>query len=98
MPAAAVCIHDFAAELPGYTTCGTEATAAPGNCSRIRDGWPDTTADEPPPDMLPYVEVRVCYQFTTLFNLVDLSLPMNAGISVGEVWLQRDRTFTVAAY
>jgi hypothetical protein len=31
-------------------------------------------------------------------NLTDLSLPFGAGLSLGDVWLQKDRTFTVADY
>jgi len=46
---------------------------------------------------LAYVEVRTCYQFTTLFNL-HISLPMSAGLSLGDIWLQRDREFVVGDY
>ena len=44
-----------------------------------------------------YVEVRTCYRFTTLFNL-NLALPINTGLSLGEIYLQRHATFTVADY
>jgi hypothetical protein len=47
---------------------------------------------------LPHVEVRTCYRFTTLFNLTDLSLPFGNGLSIGEIWLQKDRSFAVASY
>ena len=40
------------------------------------------------------VEVRVCYQFTTLFNL-HVSLPMNAGLNLGDVWIERTRYFVL---
>ena len=33
------------------------------------------------------VQVPLCYRFTTLFNL-DSSLPMEAGLSLGELWLR----------
>ena len=38
------------------------------------------------------VEVRVCYQFTTLLNL-HVSLPMNAGLNLGDIWIERTRYF-----
>jgi hypothetical protein len=44
------------------------------------------------------VEVRVCYRFTTLFNLTNLELPFGWGVSLGEVYLERDRQFVVANY
>src|SRR5687767_10433369 len=63
MPAAAVCIHDDDAALPGYAGggwCGKESPAAPGECTQIKALWsPGKVANA-----LPYVEVRICYQFT----------------------------------
>ena len=41
-----------------------------------------------------YVEVRTCYKFETLFHL-NLSLPMNAGLAIGDSWLERSRIFVV---
>jgi hypothetical protein len=40
------------------------------------------------------VEVAVCYQFSTLFNL-NLALPLNAGLSLGDVFMERTRSFVV---
>ena len=45
-----------------------------------------------------YVEVRICYRFTTLINIEDMQLPLGWDISVGEVYLQKDRAFTVGWY
>ena len=96
MPATAVCLHDAATELAGYgNRCGQEAGAAPAECSQIHSTWPATA---PSGDMLPWVEVRVCYRFTTLINLNDVNLPFGSGLSLGDVWLQRTRVFTVADY
>jgi hypothetical protein len=96
MPTTAVCIHDVAAELVNYGSgCGAGAGAAPGGCTRLHAAWPATA---PATTELPWVEVRSCYQFTTLFNLQGLSLPFESGLSLGDIWLQRDRTFTVADY
>ncbi len=47
---------------------------------------------------LPHVEVRACYRFTTLFNLTDFSLPFGWSLSLGEVWLEKNRWFAVASY
>lgn len=96
MPVAAVCIHDFASELAAYgSMCGAGAGAAPPECTAMHAPWPPT---EPLVGNLPWVEVRVCYRFTTLLDLTDLRLPFGWGLSLGEVWLQRDRSFTVADY
>ncbi len=99
MPVIAVCVHDTAL---GDTGCGTTTQAVPAACSSIA-GWssPDPADTAPVLDgasaPLPYVEVRTCYRFTTLFNL-HLSLPFSAGLDLGDVWLQRDRMFTVGDY
>jgi hypothetical protein len=96
MPVAAVCIHDSSLELSDYgSRCGQGASAAPEECTLLHDAWPAT---EPATDQLPWVEVRVCYRFTTLFNLQDLQLPFGWGLTLGDMWLQRDRSFTVADY
>jgi hypothetical protein len=95
MPVAAACIHDFAAELPGYAQCGQGASAAPAECTAMHASWP---ADEPATGTLPYVEVRVCYRFKTLFNIDGLQLPLGSGISIGDIYLERTRVFTVADY
>jgi hypothetical protein len=96
MPAAAVCVHDFAAELAAYgSRCGQGASAAPAECAAMHASWPPT---EPLAGNLPWVEVRVCYRFTTLLDLTDLNLPLGWNLSLGEVWLERTRSFTVADY
>ena len=45
-----------------------------------------------------YIEVRICYQFTTLINFDEVQLPLGWGISVGEIWLEKDRVFGVGYY
>jgi hypothetical protein len=106
MPVAAVCIHDIPADpadlspppFGGDPACGGEAGAAPqpGCSGFVGEAWDPTKVGGS--DALAYVEVRVCYRFTTLINLSNLDLPFGWGISVGEIWLQRDRSFTVADY
>jgi len=96
MPAAGICIHDTAAELSNYgARCGSGASGAPTECTALHSAWPTTA---PVTGQLPWVEVRACYRFTTLINLTNLSLPFGWGLSLGDVWLQKDRTFTVADY
>lgn len=96
MPVAAVCVHDVAGELVAYgSMCGQGAASAPPACAAMHGSWPLT---EPLPGALPWVEVRVCYRFTTLFDLSDLDLPLGWSLSLGEVWLERTRVFTVADY
>lgn len=96
MPAAAVCIHDDAVELTNYgPRCGAGASAAPPDCTGLHAPWPATA---PATGQLPWVEVRACYQFTTLFNLQSFRLPFGAELSLGTIWLQRDRNFAVADY
>lgn len=96
MPLTAVCIHDGVD--PG---CGSEADPSLTQCSAVNGGW-NPANNGPllgsPPTSLPYVEVRLCYQFTTLFNLGNMELPFGWSLSLGDIWLQRDREFTVANY
>jgi hypothetical protein len=98
MPLAAVCIHDDVDPL-----CGSEADPSVPECTGVNGAWPGgNTNNGPalgtPPTALPYVEVRVCYRFTTLLYLGDLDLPLGWSLSLGDIWLQRDREFTVANY
>jgi hypothetical protein len=101
MPLTAVCIHDDFDPI-----CGDEADPSLSNCTSVsgtgvNDGWGNDNlgpALGSPPVALPYVEVRVCYRFTTLLNLGKLELPFGWSLSLGDIWLQRDREFTVANY
>jgi hypothetical protein len=96
MPAAAVCVHD---QTGGDVGCGSEATTAPPECTQLRDGWPNPAPVPVPTDQLGYVEVRVCYHFTILFpELQDLKLPFGWGLSLGDVYLQKSRAFTIGCY
>lgn len=93
-PLAAVCVHDGADPI-----CGSEAGSL-ANCPRLIGAWDATNAGAAPSGApaLPYVEVRVCHEFTTLFNLTNLDLPFGWSISLGTIYLERDRAFTVACY
>lgn len=96
MPYVGVCVHDAAAA----DDCDAEksSSALPPECSVITQASNPAIEQTSPSPALPYVEVRVCYRFTTLLNLSDLQLPMGWSLSLGDVWLQRDRTFVAGLY
>ena len=89
-----VCVHD-ADSLDPICDGSPAAGYSDGlpNCTGMSGGW-STAEDSQNHD---YVEVRLCYHFTTLFNL-HLSLPFGAGIGVGDIYVQRSAVFTVADY
>lgn len=93
----ATCIHDAAMA----DVCGSESSVAPADCTAM-SGWSPGiqgggSAGSVGP--LPYVEVRVCYQFKTIIPVLrDLQLPFGWGLSLGDIWLQKGRQFTVACY
>jgi hypothetical protein len=105
MPVIAVCVHDVAAADPNCGLTGSSnipAQSVPASCTKI-SGWTSPTPSDAAPaplstEPLPYVEVRICYRFTTLFNLTNIRLGLGSGLSLGEVWLQRDREFVVGDY
>jgi hypothetical protein len=95
LPVTAVCVHDGSDPV-----CGTESSGAPPECDGIGAAWNPANNGAAPlgATPLPYVEVRLCYRFTTLLNLTDLRLPFGWGLSLGEIWLERDREFAAANY
>ncbi len=100
MPVIMTCIHNRDPGDPdthGDTKCGDTAFGAtiPPQCTGLLDppsNLMDPESDGVPADAAgsPYVEVRLCYRFQTLFDFQFLQL--------GDIWLQRSRTFTVAYY
>lgn len=96
LPLTAVCIHDDVDPV-----CGSERDASVTQCTGVNGAWNSANVGPAlgtPPVSLPYVEVRVCYRFTTLLYLGNLDLPLGWSLSLGDIWLQRDREFTVANY
>jgi hypothetical protein len=94
MPAIRVCVHDGQDPLCGTAIAGFASTGT--GCQHLDDPWSNSYGDaQTAPDTASFaVEVRICYQFTTLFNL-RFALPMNTGLSLGEVWLERTRSFVI---
>jgi hypothetical protein len=88
------CIHDNLDTECGNPIPGFDG-AVPAECSDTAAGtapaWSNTSGGELGSH---WVEVRVCYHFTTLFTL-QLALPFNAGLSLGDVYLQKTRSFVV---
>jgi len=97
MPLSAVCVHD--ADLGDAADCGEPSGAVPADCTQLLEPW--TAANEQTVGtgpFLPYVEVRICYRFTTLMNLADLGMPLGWSLTIGDIWLQRDRAFVAGDY
>lgn len=93
MPVMRVCIHDgqdpqCGKPIPGF------GSAIPVECTAVADLADHPNNASPGEPASHTVEVRLCYRFTTLFNL-HLALPFNWGLSLGDVWLQRTREFAV---
>ncbi len=86
-----VCVHDSA-----DTQCSTPPTgyggAPPTGACPSLDALMDNTVLRPEASY--FVEVRTCYKFETIFSL-DVALPMNTGIRLGDRWIERSRTFVV---
>lgn len=83
MPLIRVCVHDGV-----DPHCASEAFSAtiPAACTEMANAMTNSrgTSSER------WVEIRVCYRFT---SLVDLPL-----VSFGTFWLQRTRTFAIPCY
>lgn len=99
MPATAVCIHDASGADPAG--CGAGGSSAPGECTALHGAWNAGNVGPPASGgraALAYVEVRTCYRFRTLVPLSGFDLPFGWGLDLGDVFLQRTRTFSVACY
>jgi hypothetical protein len=84
MPVIAVCVQDGDVG-PGF------AGTVPAECEGIADTWMAASGGLTGSHS---VEVRVCYRFSTLFNL-HINLPFGWGLSLGDVYLERSRAFVV---
>lgn len=89
-----VCVHDGTDPRCGIPIAGM-ADAVPSSCDALSamaaPPWTSTSGGAVASHS---VEVIVCYQFSTLFNL-DVALPLNAGLSLGDLFLERTRSFVV---
>jgi len=94
MPLIGVCVRDdrdpicgapIGAPISGFSS------TIPASCTHMTEPWSFYSGGEA---LSHSVEVRVCYRFTTLFNL-HFTLPGNTGLDLGEVWIQRERVFVL---
>ena len=90
MPLIRVCVHDDRDPRCGYPIDGF-GSLVPPECDHMAVAWDHSSGGAIGSHG---VEVRLCYQFTTLFNL-HFTLPGDAGLDLGEVWLQRERVFAL---
>lgn len=107
MPVIRVCVHDDLERPPGDPACGGAiagfASTVPGECEYMQGDNVPAGSDPPwQPTMDAnessiFVEVRICYRFTTIITM-PLSLPMQTGLTIGEIYLSDRAVFTVADY
>lgn len=90
MPVIATCVQDGNDPLCGDLAPGYSGTP-PAQCSEISRAWVGGSGG---PTASHSVEVRLCYQFTTIVNL-NFSLPLGWGLSLGDIYLQKSRGFVV---
>jgi hypothetical protein len=94
LSAVRVCVLDGIDTLCGQPVPGIDASV-PGSCEEMTAAvstlWPNSSGGSA---LSHSVEVMACYQFSTLFDL-DVAMPMNAGLGLGDVFLERRREFVV---
>jgi hypothetical protein len=90
MPIILSCVHDGADPLCGQLGFGATPSDVPPECTALLDPPEPTMDGTGGGEDSRYVEVRICYPFTTLMDLPILRL--------ADVWIQRSRVFTVAYY
>lgn len=90
MPVIRACVLDGQDPACGDPIAGF-AVNVPAECTHMDDAWSNASGGAAASHA---VEVRLCYRFTTLFNL-HLSLGMGTAINLGDVWIQRERTFVI---
>jgi hypothetical protein len=90
MPIIRVCVRDGIDPRCGVPPLGF-STGYPAECSEMPEAWNTASGGVIGSHA---VEVRVCYRFTTLFNL-HFRMPWNAALDLGDIWIQRERVFVL---
>lgn len=86
------CVHN--GTDPGCTTLYPGGVAVPPQCSNLASALP-TNAQGGSGETSTWIEVRVCYRFSTLLNIPQIGpIPL----PFGNFYLERNRVFTVADY
>lgn len=90
-----VCVHDGADPDSSCQTIAPSGTSPAPQCGSFAASALPSSAQAGGTETSRYIEVRVCYRFSTLLNV-----PSIAGIPLpfGDFYLERDRVFTVADY
>jgi hypothetical protein len=94
--ATVVCVHDGA-----DPDCGNVYNAAggiPAACPSLQAGARPTNGQSGGTEASKYVEVRVCYRFSTLLQLSIPSIGGTLATLGGDFFVERARVFTVADY
>ena len=89
-----VCVHDGLD--PICSTSYNAGGAVPAECSVITN--PVSNAQTGGSELSKYVEVRVCYRFSTVFGFSIPFLGGSLDTLSGNFYVQKIRTFTVADY
>ena len=89
-----VCVHDGID--PNCATPYNAGGGVPAECSVISD--PISNAQTGGSELSKYVEVRVCYRFSTVFGFSIPFLGGSLDTLSGNFYIQKIRTFTVADY
>jgi TadE-like protein len=84
-PVIRVCVHDGADPGCGQPIDGF-ASATPSQCSGLTTAWTNSQGGSSER----WVEVRVCYKFSTIINA--------SGLPVGDFYLERQRQFIIPCY
>lgn len=88
-----ICVHDGVD--PGCATLYPSGVAVPAQCSGLAASDLPSNAQGGSSETSTWVEVRVCYRFSTLLNIPKIGpIPL----PFGDFYLERDRVFTVADY
>ena len=88
-----VCVHDGID--PQCGTIYNEGGGVPAECSSVQPGSAAPTVDS---QSNAYVEVRVCYRFSTFFQITIPFFDMSLTPLSGNFFIERTRHFTVADY
>lgn len=91
-----VCVHD--GWDPNCSGAYNDGSGIPAACAALDPGSRPTNAQTGGSEISRYVEVRVCYRFSTFFQI---SIPFVGGTLSplgGDFYIERTRTFTVADY
>jgi len=94
--ATVVCVHDGAD--PSCAEAYNDVAGIPAECASLQPGARPSNAQAGGAETSTYVEVRVCYRFSTFFRLAIPSVGGTLATLGGDFFVERSRVFTVADY